>query len=79
MTCRYAFPGTYGHECGAPATSVLVTVMPESTKTALRCMGAKVPADGLSRAERCEIHRDRREYGDGQYVRTEGIKGARND
>ncbi len=74
MNCRYAFPGTYGHECGALATSVLVTVMPESTKTTLYCLGVQPPADGLSRAERCEIHRDRREYGDGQYVRTEGIE-----
>jgi hypothetical protein len=61
MKCQYAAPGTYGHECGEHATSVLVTVMSESTKMALRCMGAVVPTDGLSRAGRCEDHRNMRE------------------
>ena len=61
--CQYAFPGPYGHECGDPATHLIVTVMNAETKTALRCMGATVPADGLSRAGRCEAHRNVREFG----------------
>ncbi len=73
MKCQYAAPGTYGHECGDTATSVLITVMPEDTKTALRCMGATVPPDGLSRSGRCEVHRNVRESGDGSFVRTETI------
>ena len=24
MKCSFAFPGTYGHECGAPAVTVFV-------------------------------------------------------
>ena len=73
MKCQYAFPGTYGHECGQSATNALITVMPEETKTALRCMGATIPADGLSRAGRCEAHRNVRESGNGSFVRTEAI------
>ena len=69
--CQFAYPGTYGHECGAPATHVLVSVMQGDTKVALLCMGAKVPEDGLSRAGRCETHRNRQEFGDGRFVRNE--------
>ena len=69
--CQYAFPGTYGHECGAPATHVIVTIMLAETKTALSCMGVAPPADGLSRAGRCETHRNIREFGDGTFVRNE--------
>ncbi len=69
--CQYAPPGTYGHECDATATHVIVTVMSQDTKTALHCMGAKVPSDGLSRAGRCETHRNVREFGDGAFVRNE--------
>ena len=67
-TCQYAAPGTYGHECGAPATHTLITVMPADVKMALSCMGVKPPADGLSRAGRCEVHRGLREPGDGKSV-----------
>lgn len=73
MKCQYAFPGTYGHECGAAATSVLVTVRPEDVRVALVCMGAHPSADGLSRAGRCDTHRDVRESGDGRFVCTEGV------
>lgn len=71
--CQYAYPGTYGHECGDSATHLIVTVMGADTKTALHCMGAKVPADGLSSAGRCEAHRDLREFQDGPFVRNEGL------
>lgn len=74
MKCQYAFPGTYGHECGAPATSVRVTVMPEDTRVALLCMGATPDADGLSRAGRCATHRDVRDgNGEGRFVRSEEV------
>ena len=73
--CQYAPPGTYGHECGAPATHLIVTVMHAETKVALQCLGAAVPADGLSRAGRCEAHRNMREFGDGVFVRNEARKG----
>ena len=73
MKCQYAAPGTYGHECGDTATNVLVTFMSEDTKMNLRCMGATIPADGLSRAGRCEAHRNVRESGNGRVVRTEAI------
>ncbi len=73
-TCQYAFPGTYGHECGAPATSVLVTKRTAEVTTALRCMGVKPSEDGLSRAGRCDKHRAVREPGDGAYVSTEVTK-----
>lgn len=73
MKCQYAFPGTYGHECEAPATHQIVSVMTGSTKTALLCLGVKPPADGLSRAGRCEVHRNRQEYGDGRFVRNEEL------
>lgn len=69
--CQYAAPGTYGHECGASATSIVVTVMSESTKQALRNLGATVPSDGLSRARRCADHRGITEMGEGPAVRTE--------
>lgn len=72
--CQYAFPGTYGHECGALATHMLVSVRPESTRIALCCMGLTPSADGLSRAGRCETHRNVREYGDGVFVRNEGLE-----
>lgn len=72
-TCQYAAAGSYGHECGAPATHVLVTVMPESTKVALRCLGVTPAVDGLSRADRCNYHRNVREFGDGQFVRNEAL------
>ena len=62
IKCQYAAPGTYGHECGSPATHLLITVMDSETKAALRCMGATVSADGLSRAGRCEAHRNVREH-----------------
>ncbi len=75
--CQYAFPGTYGHECGTEATHFLVSVMPEDTKVHLRCMGAKIPEDGLSRAGRCERHRNVREFGDGSFVRNEEVANAR--
>jgi hypothetical protein len=71
IKCQYAALGTYGHECGSPATHVLITVMDSETKAALRCMGATVPADGLSRAGRCEAHWNVREFGDGAFVRNE--------
>lgn len=71
--CQYAAPGTYGHECGRPADSVVVVVMRESTKQALRNMGATVPADGLSRARRCPDHRGITEMGDGPALRTESL------
>ncbi len=71
--CRYAFPGTWGCECGAPATNVLVTEMSQATKTELLCMGGKVPDDGMSRAGRCDAHRNIRESADGAFVRTERI------
>lgn len=73
MKCQYAFPGTYSHECGSDATSAIVTVMPEDTKMHLRCMGATIPADGLSRAGRCDVHRNAREFGNGSFVRTESM------
>ena len=76
-TCQYAAPGTYGHECGAAATHVRVTVMTESTRTALYCLGVAAPADGLSRAGRCETHRNRAEFGDGKFVRNEEFVNAR--
>ena len=81
MKCQYAAPGTYGHECGSPATNVLITVMPEDTKVRLRCMGATdaIPADGLSRAGRCEVHRNVREFTNGRFVRTEAIPTGRPD
>ncbi len=69
--CQFAYPGTYGHECGDTPTHVIVTVMSQETKTALHCMGATVPPDGLSRAGRCEKHRNMREHGDGAFVRNE--------
>ncbi len=72
-SCQYAAPGTYGHECGDAATSILVTVMLEDTKMRLRCMGVTVPADGLSRAGRCDAHRDVRESGNGSLVRTKEL------
>jgi hypothetical protein len=37
-------------QCGAPATHLLISIMPEDVKTALRCMGATPAADGLSYA-----------------------------
>lgn len=69
--CQYAFPGTCGHECGDPATSVLVTVRPEDVRQALLGLGVIPSSDGLSRAGRCNKHRDVREYGDGRFVRSE--------
>lgn len=39
--CTFAFPGTYGHECGAPATKVGIQA---STKT----------KNGVYFARRCE-------------------------
>lgn len=76
--CQFAYSGTYGHECGAPATHLLVTVRPDSTRQALLCMGAKPSADGLSRAGRCEQHRNVREFGDGAFVRNEGLEVTAN-
>ncbi len=73
MKCRYAFPGCYNHECGAPATSVLISVMTESTRQALSGLGVMPPPDGLARAERCDTHRGVQEYGDGAIVRTESL------
>lgn len=73
MTCQFAPAGTYGHECGATATHVLVTVRPESTRQALLCMGVTPSADGLCRAGRCERHRGVREFGDGVFVRDESL------
>jgi hypothetical protein len=60
-------------QCGAPATHLLISIMPEDVKTALRCMGATPAADGLSRAGRCETHRNVREFGDGKFVRNEPL------
>ena len=75
MKCQYAAAGTFGHECGKPATNVLVTVMREETKDHLRGMGAgaDIPADGLSRAGRCDRHRGVREHTNGRFVRTEEL------
>jgi len=72
LKCQFAYPGTYGHECGSPATHLMVTIMSEDTKTALRCMGTTPSPDGLSRSGRCELHRGMREFGSGELVRTEG-------
>lgn len=72
MKCRYAAPGTYGHECGAPAETVMTMRMSEETKMHLRCVGAKIPEDGLSRAERCKAHKGVREFGD-DVVREEKL------
>ena len=69
--CNFAAAGTYGHECGASASFVRVTVMGEETKTALHCMGAKVPADGLSRGNRCTTHKNAAELGEGKLIRLE--------
>lgn len=74
--CRFAFPGTYGHECGAPATHLLVHVMLESTKDALRGLGVVPPADGLSHVGRCETHRNVLESGDGVFVRNEPLEAS---
>lgn len=73
MKCAYAAPGTYGHECGAPATNILVTVRPESTRQCLLGLGMVPSADGLSRSFRCERHRGVREMGDGKTIRTEEV------
>lgn len=78
MKCHYAFPGTYGHECGAPATNVLIYKMSADTKMNLQCMGCTVengrlPADGLSRANRCETHRGVQESGSGSVLQTVNI------
>lgn len=74
--CQYAAPGTYGHECGDTATHLIVTVMDSETKTALSCLGVKPPADGLSRAGRCDAHRNVREFRDGAFVRNENFESA---
>jgi hypothetical protein len=71
--CQFAYPGTFGHECGDAATHVIVTVMSQETITALLCMGATPSPDGLSRAGRCETHRNMREFGDGAFVRNEEV------
>lgn len=69
--CQFAYPDTYGHECGAPATHVLVHKRLESTRQALLGMGIVPSADGLSRVGRCEQHRNVVEFGDGAFVRNE--------
>lgn len=73
--CQYAFPGTYGHECGAPATSILVHKRLESSRQALLGLGVDPAelADGLSRVGRCDKHRGIVEFGDGAFVRTEPL------
>jgi len=72
--CQFAAPGTYGHECGDPATNVLITTRTESTRQALLGLGVIPSPDGLSRANRCEAHRNIREFGNGPFVRTEEIR-----
>lgn len=74
LRCQHAFAGTYGHECGLPATSVLITKRPEDVRQALLGMGVTPSADGLSRAGRCETHRGLRECGEGAFVRTEEVR-----
>ena len=71
--CQFAAAGTFGHECGAVASFVRVTVMHEETKTALRCMGAKVPADGLARANRCTDHKNSSEFGEGKLISLDNL------
>lgn len=73
-TCQFAAAGTYGHECGKPATHVQVSVMTQSTKNCFAGLGVAVPADGLSRVGRCEAHRNVREFGSGAFVRNEEVK-----
>lgn len=73
MKCQYAAPGTYGHECGQPATHVQVTRRTEETRQALLGLGITPSADGLSRAGRCERHRNVREWGTGTFVRNEPL------
>ena len=70
-TCSFAPAGTYGHECGEPATSVLVTKRAADVDIALRCLGVTPSTDGLSRSPRCESHRGIREWNSGPVVRTE--------
>ena len=43
LYCGYASPGNYGHECGAEATNVAVTV-------------SQYTKNGLFYAKRCEKH-----------------------
>lgn len=74
MKCSYAPPGTYGHECGAPATHVRVTLRTESTRQCLFGLGITPSADGLSRSGRCEKHRNVREFGTGSFVRNEEVQ-----
>ena len=66
--CSFSYPGTFGHECGRPASYVRITVMPKGAKEALQCMGASVPEDGLFRSFRCSDHKGLSEFGDGDFV-----------
>lgn len=51
IKCTFSAPGTYGHECGRPATH---TAVRELRLTAnLRAMGARGSKDGMSYAPRC--------------------------
>jgi hypothetical protein len=72
--CQYAYPDTYGHECGAPATHVMVHEQLESTRQALLNLGVTPPVDGLSRVGRCERHRGVVEFGDGAFIRNDEIE-----
>ncbi len=47
--CSFAFPGTYGHECGQPATSVAVFVSRPSTNS----IPATMTKSGLFYSGRC--------------------------
>jgi hypothetical protein len=73
--CQFAYPGTYGHECGAPATHTMVHKRLEETRQALLSLGVSAAelADGLSRVGRCEAHRGVVEHGDGAFVRNEQL------
>lgn len=58
LRCNFAFPGTYGHECGAPAT---LTASRVSTET----------ANGVYWTRRCAVcatHNGGENTGYGQFI-----------
>ncbi len=50
MKCSFAFPGTYGHECGQPAVKVAVFV----SKPSENSIPAYMTRSGLFYTGRCE-------------------------
>lgn len=64
-SCSFAYPGTYGHECGAPSTTVAVKLS-DST------------AGGLFFSGRCESCRTARGQDNDGIVRFEPVSGQRN-